>query len=366
VSTGRRAAAARRDAGRGAISRLSWSVLAAGLAGCPQSDVVAIERAAADAGVDAGVCVGDAGACGCTRALCPLLTQASASTFCASGGFSAQTGDSCSGSAGGRSYRYALCSCADVTTSAPLEIDAFRGVPTAAVSGAGDVGVDGDLQAGPRLQIPGQLSLTGTASAPAGVLDGITQAQVGTDPCACDDLPDLDPNAGSAVEFDNARAALDERALDGVSGDASLTLACGRYRLSRMAVSGALSLKIQGKVALFVDGNIELDDTFEVTVAEDASLELFVAGNMRVAGKLQLGDSARGQRSLRVHVAGQGTVDLGGISTLAGVLDAPFADLVTRQALTVYGALFVRRLSAEAEVHVRYDTELAGESACGS
>jgi hypothetical protein len=118
---------------------------------------------------------------------------------------------------------------------------------------------------------------------------------------------------------------------------------------------------VHGRVDLRIDGNIELDDDFVVSLDSGAQLTLFIAGNMRVAGRLELStpDSAG---NLRVLVGGNGTVDLGAEALIVGTLYAPRAELVTRGRFELTGAVFVRRAAPGAELIVHYDP-ITGDAA---
>jgi hypothetical protein len=324
------------------------------LASCAQTDLVAIERA-----VD---CSGDA--CECSVQLCP-----STGVFCEGDGFSVTSGDSCGEQGSMRAHHYAVCSCSDYTAGGSLLVDAFRGTPGIVVAGAGDIGVNGDFNAGGQVNISGALRLSGsvTNDPSQSVNIGVDVEQSDIPPCDCanEDLPFEARIAELRSQNDNAVIGLDPRALDGVQGDQTLGLPCGRYFLTRVAASGAVRLDVSGRVELIVESNIELDSAFEISVAAGGQLELFVGGNMRVVGTMMLGDIARGQSSLRLHVAGTGSLNLQGTSTIAGVLDAPRAELVTGESLTVYGAILVRRAAPDAKLTVHYDVELAEAPGCG-
>jgi hypothetical protein len=60
---------------------------------------------------------------------------------------------------------------------------------------------------------------------------------------------------------------------------------------------------------------------------------------------------------VRIFIGGTGTIQLSGGGTLQGTLYAPRAELVAADALTVYGALFVRRVASSAALTVHYDRQ---------
>lgn len=334
---------------------------------CVQSDLVAVER-------------GDNGctqpeSCMCVTQICESLRDATRETFCAGQGFSVLSGDSCDLENGARSHRYALCSCTDYATSGALSVDAFASTPTDILPGVGSVGVNGNFNASsapPRgVQIAGALEIAGENLSPprtqlaagAGVHPGVVP------PCDCDsvELSAIDALVGDfQSSHDNQAIGLLPSALDGLSTDTDLTLPCGRFALTRIAAGGNLRLTIAGRTALFVAGNIEIDGAFEITFLPDAQLELFVAGNVRITGSALLGDPARGSDSLRLHIAGSGSLNIEGVSRIAGVVNAPRAELVLGQPLEVYGAMRVRRAAPNADLSIHYDADLRSAASCQS
>jgi len=332
--------------------------------GCAQADVVAVERAVPCQGSACACADGD---CACSAAVCPSLFEDAQASFCDRAGFAGLSGDACSTRTGARTHAYALCSCSDYTAGGSLDVDAFGATPT--LLGTGDVGINGDFNASDRVNIAGTLRLSGVVSGDIGsAAFAADVVHTETPPCDCAPARLLAVPAALAearARNDNASISLDARALDGVDGSVTLALPCGRFHLTRIAASGPVRIDVSGHAALFVDANLELDSSFEVRLAADARLELFVGGDLRVTGALTLGDPARGQASLRVHVAGSGSLNLQGTSVIAGVLDAPNAELVTGESLEVYGAVLVRRAAPEAKLRVHYDTSLATSPGCG-
>jgi hypothetical protein len=339
--------------------RLLVGLLGTAATSCdPQTDLVAIEP-------PQNVCPEAAGCTppeSCAARSCTRAT--SKSEFCSAQTNLVEVGDGCnSPGATTQTFRFAICSCTDLVTIEPLQVDGPN--PTAiAVNGALRVGA-GVYIAG-SVRVGGALSsaLSSAQSAPmiTGSLIEHTRPS-----CACGAANLLDVGAATAAyagDNDNADAKLVSVEYDSFSGARSLDLACGRYYLSRVAGSGALRLRVHGRVDLRIDGNVELDDELVVNLDAGAQLTLFIAGNMRVTGRLELStpDSAS---SLRVLVGGNGTVDLGSDALIVGTLYAPRAELVTRGRFELTGAVFVRRVVPSAELIVHYDPSTGEPAANG-
>ncbi len=302
--------------------RRGWVVpaLAFVLAACAQTDVIA--REAADAGTPSGAC--RAAAC---------VDFAALSGRCADPSAHLSLGDGCSaGDPTLPAARFAVCTCHDFVSTHALVTDAWDSRST-----------------------PGASTLS---------------ASVGKgDDCACGTSQLLDVAAlvtARAADNDDVALGFAPGSLEGFSAqpsDPPLALVCGRYYSGSVHGSGVLRMSVTGHALLFVDGDLSLDDDLDVTLADGAALDLFVAGNVRLKGKLTLGDPAHAPFA-RLYVGGTGTIDIGGAALLAGSLYAPRAELVTRGPLEVYGSLFVRRAAPLAAVTVHYDVAQSVPNAC--
>lgn len=331
----------------------------------------------------------------------------------------------CSDALADKTFRFAICACNGIVTSSTLRTDAFdsnRGVYSAPGEPGGSVGsneglsttgawsvggslwssgVDGwtssqDLDVAGELHLAGRLAGTnvevgtdafiadgvqvdslrvdGTLTVPAGEtvnVEGSSQvgAQVNADvsvepPCACGDEDITDVSAfvaHHASDNDNASIDLDRGAYANLQADTSLSLPCGRYYLSTIAGGASLSIRAEGRVALFIGQDVSLDKNLEVTLAQGAEIDVFVAGNVNVAGQLSLGSPAAPHRA-RFYVGGTGTINLPGGASIAANIYAPRAEIVTSGPLEVFGALFARRVAASDALDVHFDTAILGES----
>ncbi|MBO6938932.1 MAG: hypothetical protein JJ863_28450 [Deltaproteobacteria bacterium] len=326
----------------------------------------------------------------------------------------------CAGRIAERSFRYALCTCEGLVTSHELSTDSFDSdmgpyVPPGGVGGSvgtngggnstadWDVGgslwssgstgwtVSSELAIGSELHLTGRLAgsevsvgadawvgggigldtltVEGTLTVPdpdAVVVDSLSTGGDATgvvevaDPCACGEDAIVDVAsfvAGYAVDNDNAAIALSADALANVSTETTLELPCGRFYLDSVSATAPLTIRVTGRVALFVGGSITANDTFEVIPEGDAEVDVFVGGNVTGAGAFSVGTADAPARA-RLYVGGNGTVNLSASTTFAGNLYAPRAELVTAGDVEIFGAAFVRRLSAAGSVDIHYDTAI--------
>jgi hypothetical protein len=339
------------------------------LAACGEIDVVAYRALAAcdaggectppiDAGRDGGE-GGDAGGDAGPTGPCAAATCESALS-CAAPIPRAIVGDSCGDQPWvAPGFRHALCSCGDYVSEFPLTVQRALG---SAEQGAASVAIDGTLTAGGRIDVAGAVYVAGDIDleAQASLDAEPVQGQTGVARCDCSAEVVLVPDAVLALAPTNP-SGFDAERFGSVETDETVPLPCGAYRVPRIAGPSGLNLTITGHVVLVVEGDIELDSNLEATLAEGALLELFVLGNMRVAGALILGDD---DDDVRVYVLGSGTIDLNAEAFIAGPLYAPGAELVTRSDLTTTGSIFVRRAAPGGAVTIRYSSETAHATTC--
>jgi len=328
------------------------------LLGCAQTDLVA--RRADDTCAAGKPCTGPES---CEPQLCPAAESRSA--LCQNTGLPVLAGDGCSAEPDSLPlWRFAVCSCSDFISSSSVTIDAFTGAPGNVVPGQGALGVNRDLSLPSATRIGGAVEVVGNSSLAAGV--AVRPVRVARQPCQCAGDKLLDVAGAVAARRDdndnNSGAALAVDSLDGFSGAFELTLDCGRYYFTRIAGRQKLTLRTRGNVAIYVAGNLELDDALEVS--GDGPVSLFVAGEIRVRGPFSLGGGSGSSSKAGLFADSRGTIDLGGSSVIAGNLYAPHAELVNSGSLVLYGSLLVRRAAPAAELVVHYDTAESAPRSC--
>jgi hypothetical protein len=350
---------------------------AVALASCSATDVVARRDAESRCRADAGLCppdadetpeageTSDAGESRCEARACSTL--GTRDRLCRSAPPTVQAGDSCGASGGSPASRFALCTCTDLVTHAPLRVDAFSGTLAQSASELPRLGINGNLTLDGVDGVNAEILVRGRIdSADGGVLRPITATA--SAPCGCDAASLLDIAAiarARARDNDNAAAGLVSTQLDGFRGAQTLTLECGRYYFTRLKGDEAIAIRARGNVAIFVASNIELGDALSVQTEDSASqVSLFVAGDMHVGGTLSLGGDPNGSARVDLYLASEGTLEIAGAADLAGRLYAPHAELVSTGTFQIYGSLFVRRAAPGAEFHVHYDERAALPVAC--
>jgi hypothetical protein len=328
------------------------------------------------------------------------------------------TATRCSGQVAATAFRYALCSCSGLSSGSPITTDAFDStMPGATTFGTGgsvgvnsDINVSNTLSVGGSLQIAGgatlnklvvgvdallnstlhveqaitvhrnaevngdvqcngpaqSMTVTGTLTYPSNRTLQATSPVIGNKvlapvsvaaPCDCGAnlLFDI---AGYVTarqtDNDNASIGLDPNLLNNFMGDQTLNLSCGRFYMGRIGGNGKLTINVSGHTALFIDGDVNLNSSFNVVLGPSGELDLFINGGLTDSGPFNFGDTTTPAR-VRLYMGGSRNVNLAPGSVIGGNLYAPQSALVTRGDLTVYGALFVNSFNPSGPVTIHHD-----------
>jgi hypothetical protein len=328
----------------------------------------------------------------------------------------------CSGTVAVRTFKRALCTCEDYVASTPLVTDSFDGrvgpyTPGSAGT-AGGVGIDGGLTASAMVAIGGALAVAGaagasflvdagiagdldingplgsnvavTAGGDANVAGNITLASLAvtgtltvpqtasltgtitagatvrapvtvSPPCACapSDLVDIAAFvANQRTDNNNAAIGLSPARLTDYAGDVTLSLPCGIYHVGPVRGDGALVLRITGRVALLVDGDVMLRAPLTIALeTQDAELDLMIAGLVSSNARIVAGDPDHPSRT-RIYVGGSGTIELSGDSLIGANIYAPRSAVALSAPSTIFGSLFVRRIDQAGPLTIHYDEDV--------
>jgi hypothetical protein len=236
--------------------------------------------------------------------------------------------------------------------------------PTSA-SGPIFVGRDAWLLAGASSRSPGTVGRD-LHLGPDGSLDALGPVIAGetlheqfdiTPPCQCADAELVDirgiVNQG-LTRNDNGRLGLKLGTLNGAASPTELALSCGRFALEGISTEAAVTLRVAGRVLLFVDRDVEAGRSFSLQLEPDAELDWFIGGNLRVSGESLIGDNAR-PWATRIYVLGAGDVALPGTARFSANLYAPRAEVSVGALGDVYGAVFGAAVSSLGPLLAHYD-----------
>lgn len=262
-------------------------------------------------------------------------------------------------SSGGLDISGDLRLAADTSAAGPIAVgrDAWLLGDTSSLSLA-TIGRDLHLAPGAMLRAFGPVVVAGTR-----VEDSFAIAP----PCPCGADQTLDVTgivADALSDNDNAVLGLDLDALADVGAPAEVTLRCGRFALNRISGRARISLRVSGRVALMVAGDVQIPPGFTLTLERQAELDWFISGNLALSPDARIGDSARAA-AVRVYVLGSEDIDLPGTEVIAMNLYAPDAGVTIAGLGDVYGALFANSITAPAALVAHYDRALLrADTAC--
>lgn len=347
---------------------------------------------------------------------------------CTDPGFAATApgpmGEICLGDVASAAFKFALCSCGDLTWLGTLATDSFvEGSTPKGNNGA--VGVDGHVVATNAFHVGGPLSIaaqppdkpglrmaappsnvTGDCHVGGGVAgegmlaiggdlysDGdiaclgmtvsgaihvpanrlvvgatagkgtVREAVIIDRPCDCAH-PVVDVAAVVAAlgqANGNAAAGLAADAL--TAGSRAVDLPCGRYAFS--TISGRdLTLRLDGATVIALSGDLSPAGNAAIQLAPGASLDLFVAGNVNLAGATAFGSVAAPAR-IRIYSAGS-RVSLPTGGGVGANIYAPAAMVTPAASTALFGAVFGAQFGVAGSLSVHYDEDSASAATCPS
>lgn len=174
--------------------------------------------------------------------------------------------------------------------------------------------------------------------------------------CAPAEIVDIASIVATAATInDNASVGLMANELDPVIGiGRDITLPCGRFYLTGISGLGDITLHVDGRTALFIQGDVNALGVFDIDLGPEGELDMFIAGNLLSIGRGSYGDRAR-PAATRIYVGGTGDVTIIGATGFVGNVYAPRARITAPGATTVYGSLFGNRIDMPGYLDVRYD-----------
>jgi hypothetical protein len=137
-------------------------------------------------------------------------------------------------------------------------------------------------------------------------------------------------------------------------------LSCGWGHLSRIAGIGSLAIRVTGKVALFIDGPINLVGNLSFDVDPGAEIDVFVKGDLAIQGTLTLANKNRPAAG-RIWIAGAQAITLA--SPFVGNLYAPRARVGALIGLEIWGAVFAGEFAAGTFARFFYDRAIQSAGA---
>jgi hypothetical protein len=229
------------------------------------------------------------------------------------------------------------------------------------IAGVGRVDVGHDLSVGGSLADVGQLAVGGTlrVQGQERVL-GLAQVQAtgayaapAGPPCPCDGSTFIDVSARVAAakaKNDNGAHGLPTSMV--TVGPSDVVLTTGSYYFDHVATVGHSRFVVDGIVALYLDGSLDVVGRELVELKPNAQLDLWVSGAVATVGQLELGTDPS---ALRLYVGGAGGALLSvGQQSIAGAIYAPTAEITFVGDTAIHGALFGRDLAGVGRLTLDY------------
>ncbi|WP_437679066.1 DUF7305 domain-containing protein [Sorangium sp. So ce131] len=178
-------------------------------------------------------------------------------------------------------------------------------------------------------------------------------------PCGADQILDVSAMVDDGrLHNDNAAVGLDPDALNVVAGlGVDIALPDGRYYVHQIGGLGAITLRVKGRVALFVGDDLWASGLFRVELDPGAELDLFIRDNLVIAGAAKFGDESR-PAAMRIYAGGTGDIALAGYNAFAGNLYAPEANIAIGGVGVIYGSLFGKNIVAPGALIAHYDESI--------
>jgi hypothetical protein len=183
-------------------------------------------------------------------------------------------------------------------------------------------------------------------------------------PASCDAPLDIASLIEAASrDNDNTSIALDAASsLKLFDAQRELSLPCGRYYVEDIYAAGALTVRIRGRVALYVRNGIVVESTGALTIRldDEAELDLFVQQGISGLGPVQIG-SPNAPTHARLHFGVTGPLNFSAKAMFAASLYAPRAQLVAHSGFELFGAGLLQSV-ASGPLTLHYDRALAVDS----
>jgi hypothetical protein len=372
---------------------------------------------------NAGGASGNAGGSAGSAGEGPSPLDASVEAFCAGHGsvvkIPTAKGDECSGDIATKAFRFALCSCTDLSWSSILSTDSFNsttgtsgenasiglnlgaygtgkhtvggsfwiGANSLKLNGSGRIAkdlhvggginstaphsIDGDVYS--DAAIGSYVTVGGKVHVPAGTtlksvtakLGVVNEAVAIAEPCDCK-TPALD--SAGVVSFlektnDNALSSISATELTEFHNPKTLELPCGRYYFDKVSGSATLTFKLKGRTVIAIGRELAMSGAFNFEFEPGAELDLFVGGDVKFSGSAAFGDLKKPAR-IRMYVAGKQVGFTGGMR-LGGNIYAPHATMTASGNIEISGALFANDFGFTGETRIHYDEAILEVPGCG-
>ncbi len=147
--------------------------------------------------------------------------------------------------------------------------------------------------------------------------------------------------------------------LNELDEERTVYLSCGSYYFEGIESAAALTIVAVGDVEIFVDGDIRVAGPLKITADDDGSLDLYVAGEVKPTNRVQFGNAGEPD-ALRVYV--QDEVRTAGPFELHGTIFSPNAQFTADNTFQTDGAVFAESFDFAAPVTITDGPRFTGDA----
>ena len=158
---------------------------------------------------------------------------------------------------------------------------------------------------------------------------------------------------------DNQAIGLSPDAMNGVNDGQVLELPCGEYYLSEMNIDNKATIRVTGRTALYIGGDVRVGSNLTIKPSANAELDVFISGNVSIEEGVELGDAAY-PASTRFYVGGQQGVYFSNQARMAGFVYAVPGGITVDEGIQLYGGMYTQDLNASNAVDIHYDRAILG------
>ncbi len=131
----------------------------------------------------------------------------------------------------------------------------------------------------------------------------------------------------------------------------------GKY--SDINLKNSKKIEITDDVVLYIEGDIILGNSADIEIAEDASLTLYLGGNIEQKNSSSVNNNTKDAKKLQIYGLESCTsLDFKNSSDIYGTIYTPNADVVMHNSNKTYGSIIAKSLDWRNSVELHYDVSL--------
>lgn len=159
---------------------------------------------------------------------------------------------------------------------------------------------------------------------------------------------------GGKNNNENAAIGLDTDALVRPGDTTVLRLPCGRYYLSEIDLEDETAITTTGRTALFIGGDVNSEDRLLIKPTPGSELDVFIAGDVSIQSDVEVG-SAGYPASTRLYVGGPNGWNVYNKSRIGAYVYALPGGVYADNDIDHFGGLYTQNIETGNKVRVHFD-----------